>query len=205
MLRTFKINPTIAKYLEGTSWTNDTIISRVNEFTEESATKLAAEISAAHYVSQDTVVIVIDSYGGQVDALSSMISSIQSSVKPVMTVVQGKAMSCGAFLAGFGTVGLRYAAPDSRILFHSMHGGVHGNPDDIKAVSENMMARQKHFCKKLAKHCGNESDKFWLDMLQDKNNADIYLTPKQAVKHKLVDHIGLPTMNIEITYSVTIK
>ena len=74
------------------------VIIRVNEFTEESAKEFANKMAAAHNTGQKVIPIIIDSYGGQVYSLMSMIGSINSSELPVATIIEGKAMSCGAIL-----------------------------------------------------------------------------------------------------------
>jgi len=74
------------------------IIIRVNKFNEESAKKFAQEMAAAHNTGQKVIPVVIDSYGGQVYSLMSMISAIRHAEIPVATIVEGKAMSCGALI-----------------------------------------------------------------------------------------------------------
>ena len=74
------------------------IIVKVNKFTEDSSKKFHQEMAAAHNSGQKVIPIVIDSYGGQVYSLMSMISAIQAAELPVATIVEGKAMSCGAVL-----------------------------------------------------------------------------------------------------------
>ena len=74
------------------------VISRVNEFNEEAAKKFSAEIAQAHSTGQKVIPVIIDSYGGQVYSLMSMISAIKHAELPVATIVEGKAMSCGAIL-----------------------------------------------------------------------------------------------------------
>ncbi len=54
--------------------------------------------------------------------------------------------------------------------------------------------------KTVSLHIGQEED--YLSKLIDKNtDHDIFLTPKQAKKHKLVNHIGCP----KLTTSVHVK
>ena len=86
------------------------IVVRVNKFNEEAAKKFTQDMAAAHNSGQNIIPIVIDSYGGQVYSLMSMISDIKSSDLPVATIVEGKAMSCGAVLFTFGEDGHRYMA-----------------------------------------------------------------------------------------------
>ena len=52
------------------------VIVKVNKFNEESAKKFHQEMAAAHNSGQKVIPIVIDSYGGQVYSLMSMISAI---------------------------------------------------------------------------------------------------------------------------------
>ena len=52
---------------------NNPVIIRVNKFTEESAADFATQMSIAHNTGQSVIPIVIDSYGGQVYSLMSMI------------------------------------------------------------------------------------------------------------------------------------
>lgn len=204
MIRKFNINPTIAPYLKP-EWHGEIVISRVNAFNELAATTLTNEISAAHLSSQDSVIIVVDSYGGEVLSLASMLAALSDSEKSVTTIVQGKAMSCGAYLAGFGTVGKRYCSPDSIIMFHNMGWGTFGNPTDIKTGAEYFEKLQKYWCRKLAKHCGHTDQDYFLNLMKNAGNTDIYMTPKEAQKHKLIDHIKMPSIVAEITFKVTVE
>ena len=63
------------------------VIIRVNKFDEESAKDFASQMSLAHNTGQSVIPVVIDSYGGQVYALMSMISAIKASELPVATIV----------------------------------------------------------------------------------------------------------------------
>lgn len=204
MIRKFNIDPVLAPHLKP-EWHGEIVVSRVNAFDEEAATKLTNEISAAHLSSQDSIIIVVDSYGGQVLSLASMLSALDNSEKPVVTAVQGKAMSCGAYLAAFGSVGHRYCSPDSIIMFHNMGWGVGGNPTDIAAGAEYFEKLQKYWCRKLAKHCGHKDQDYFLDLMKKAGNANVYMTPKEAQKHKLVDHIRMPSITAEIKFTVKVE
>ena len=78
------------------------VIIRVNKFDEDAAKKFDQEMAQAHNTGQKVIPVVIDSYGGQVYSLMSMIGSIKNSELPIATIVEGKAMSCGAILFSFG-------------------------------------------------------------------------------------------------------
>ena len=58
----------------------DPVVIVVNEFNEEAATEFSTAMSLAQNTGQKVIPVVIDSYGGQVYSLMSMISSIKSSI-----------------------------------------------------------------------------------------------------------------------------
>ena len=88
------------------------IVIRVTKFDEASAKSFSALMSKAQNSGQPVVPVIIDSYGGQVYSLMSMIADIKHSKIPVATIVQGKAMSCGAILFSFGSPGKRFMDED---------------------------------------------------------------------------------------------
>ena len=109
------------------------IIVKVNKFTEESAKKFHQDMAMAHNSGQKIIPIVIDSYGGQVYSLMSMVSAIQSAEIPVATIAQGKAMSCGAVLLTFGEDGMRFADPNATVMIHDVSSGGRGKIEELKA------------------------------------------------------------------------
>ena len=109
------------------------IIIRVNKFDEEAAKKFDHEIAIAHNTGQKVIPVVIDSYGGQVYSLMSMIGSISGSELPVATIVEGKAMSCGAILFSFGEQGLRFMDPNATLMIHDVSSGMLGKVEELKA------------------------------------------------------------------------
>ena len=61
------------------------VIVVVNKFDEQSADDFRNKFSMAQSTGQKVVPVVIDSYGGQVYSLMSMISTIRSSPLPIVT------------------------------------------------------------------------------------------------------------------------
>ena len=96
------------------------VVIRVRSFTEAAAKEFSNLVTKAQNTGQPVLPVIIDSYGGQVYSLMSMISDIKHSKIPVATIVQGKAMSCGAILSSFGAEGKRYMDPDSTVMIHDV-------------------------------------------------------------------------------------
>ena len=109
------------------------VIIRVNKFTEDSVKDFQSKVALAHNTGQKVIPIIIDSYGGQVYSLLAMISAIKHSDLPVATIVEGKAMSCGALLFSFGEEGMRFMDPDATVMIHDVSSMGWGKVEEIKA------------------------------------------------------------------------
>lgn len=175
------------------------------EFCEEMAEDFANAFHAAENTGQAIIPVVIDSYGGDVYALMSMIDVIESSSVPVATIVTGKAMSAGAALLTCGTEGLRFAAPNATIMIHSAwESGLSGNADEVKVGADELMRLNKRVLEIMSKNCGHDKEHFQ-KLVAQKKNTDWYLQPKEALKHKIVNAVRLPEFNVEVKMHVEFK
>lgn len=181
----------------------DPTIITINDFTEESAKKFQDQMSLAQNSGQKVVPIEIDSFGGQVYSLMSMIAAIKASRIPVATVVQGKAMSCGAILASFGADGLRFMDKDATLMIHDVSSYAFGKIEDLKADAREADRLNKKVYTMMARNCGKPDD-YFTKLIHDKGHADWFLDAKEAKKHGLIDHIRMPEMNIKVTVDIDV-
>ena len=172
----------------------------VTKFDEDSARTFAQEMSQAHAHSQDIIPVVIDSFGGDVYSALSMIAEIRAAECPVATIVRGKAMSAGSFLAACGTPGYRYCDPEATYMIHEVSSMTWGKVSDIKADSVETTRLNNRLFRILADRCDQDSE-YFLDLVHEKNHADWYLSAGQAKKHNLVDHVRLPKMSVNVKLS----
>ena len=170
----------------------------VTNFDENSAKEFAVEINQAHDTGQAIIPVIIDSFGGDVYSVLSMIAEIKASDLPVATIVKGKAMSAGSFLAAAGTPGYRYCDPEATYMIHEVSSMTWGKVSDIKADSDECSRLNSRLFKLLADNC-KQSPEYFLDLIHEKKHADWFLNAVQAKKHNLVDHIRLPKMDIKIS------
>ena len=197
MIWTSKISPLI-KEIE---LRRQPIIIRVNKFDEKSATDFATKMALAHNSGQQVIPIVIDSYGGQVYSLMSMVAAIEASDLPVATIVEGKAMSCGAVLLTFGEQGMRFAAPNATVMIHDVSSGGHGKIEELKAdVKEAERLDEKIFTM-MARNCGKKDDYFKKKVFS-KKHADWFMDAQEAKKHGLVNHLRVPKLNIKVEVDI---
>lgn len=176
------------------------IVIRVNKFTEEAVKDFCQNFNLAHQTGQSIIPIVIDSYGGQVHSLLAMIAEIENTPLKVATVCVGKAMSCGAILLACGTVGLRFAGEHSTIMVHQVSAGSIGKVEDMKVSVKEADRLNKLIFEKMSKACGQKSN-YFLNLLDTHKNTDWYLTSKNAKAYKIIDHIGVPTLKVNVSIS----
>ena len=180
------------------------VIITVNEFDEESTQKFSELMCQAQNSGQKVIPVIIDSYGGQVYSLLSMISMINSSSIPVATIIQGKAMSCGALLASFGTKGMRYMDPDSTLMIHDISSVAFGKVEELKSNARESERLNKKLYRMMAKNCDRPED-YFIDLIHDKGHADWFLESEEALKHGIVDHIKIPELKININVDIFLE
>ena len=195
---------TISPLLKEVELRKAPVIIRVNKFNEDSAKKFSNEVAQAHNTGQEIIPIVIDSYGGQVYSLMSMIATINNAELPIATIIEGKAMSCGAILSSFGAEGHRYMDPHATMMIHDVSSMEVGKVEEIKASAEETERLNQLVYKAMAKNCGHPA-KYFLNLVHQRGHADWYLDAREAKKHDLVSHLRLPTLYVDIDVKIKMK
>tara|TARA_B100000131_G_C18118827_1_gene612148 strand:+ start:1482 stop:2087 length:606 start_codon:yes stop_codon:yes gene_type:complete len=171
------------------------VVIRVRKFDEASAKEFSGAVSRAQNTGQPILPVIIDSYGGQVYSLMSMISDIKNSRIPVATIVQGKAMSCGAILFSFGEEGHRYVDPDATVMIHDVSSMNWGKVEEIKSSAEETERLNKKVYQMMAENCGKHKD-YFLEIIHEKGHADWFLEADECIKHNLANHAYIPALKI---------
>ena len=177
------------------------VIVVVNKFDEQSADDFRNKFSMAQSTGQKVVPVVIDSYGGQVYSLMSMISTIRSSPLPVATIVEGKAMSCGAVLVTCGEDGMRFMDPDATVMIHDVASGQYGKNEEIKASAAETDRLNKKIFQIMARNCGKPDD-YFLKQIHERGHADWFLEAEECKDIGLVNHLRIPTFDVKIDVSI---
>ena len=177
------------------------VIITVNKFDEKSAKEFQEHVALAHNTGQSVIPIVIDSYGGDAYSLMAMISAINNSDIPVATIVEGKAMSCGAILFSFGKQGLRFMDPDSTVMIHDVSSMERGKVEEIKASAEETERLNQKVYTMMARNCGKRDD-YFLKLVHKKGHADWFLDAIECKKHGLANHLRVPQLNINISVDI---
>ena len=179
-------------------------IARVTKFDETSAKAFSTAVMKAQNTGQPVLPVIIDSYGGQVYSLMSMISDIKHSRIPIATIVQGKAMSCGAILFSFGAEGMRYMDPDATVMIHDVSSMEHGKVEELKASADESERLNQKIYSMMAENCGHHRD-YFLDIVHEKGHADWFLEADACKKHNLANHLRVPELKIRATIDFEFK
>jgi ATP-dependent Clp protease protease subunit len=176
----------------------------VTKFDEESAQDFRIHLME-HAKGDPTkpVIVYIDSYGGNADALATMIESMDDTPNHIITVCIGKAMSAGAILLSHGDT--RLIGPNSRVMVHEMSSGAHGDVHDIYADAIAVKRLNERFMGLLAKNCGFKGGYAALRKhIKSQDGRDKYLDANEALKFGIVDAIGMPHIMAEVQYKLIV-
>ncbi len=174
-------------------------VIRVNNFTTAAVNLFRKQMEHALNFQQSIIPVVIDSYGGGVYALLAMVDILEKAKKVacIPTIVEGKAMSCGAILYSCGTEGYRYCAPNATVMIHDVSSMSFGKSGDLEADAAEVKRLNRLLYRKMADNTGNEQDYFF-DLVQSRGRADWFLTPRETKKHKLSNKLHLPELQIDV-------
>tara|TARA_R100000808_G_C2127995_1_gene137819 strand:+ start:613 stop:1215 length:603 start_codon:yes stop_codon:yes gene_type:complete len=199
-----KVTKTYSPLLKDPELLREPIIIRVNEFNNRAAKDFATQVTRAHNTGQPVIPVIIDSYGGQVYSLMSMISAIKHAELPVATIIEGKAMSCGAILFSFGDDGLRFMDPDATLMIHDVSSGMWGKIEEIKASAAEAERLNQKVYRMMATNCGKKED-YFLEMIHERGHTDWFLDAAEANKHNLANQIRVPKFNVTANVNINFE
>ena len=167
----------------------------VTDFTAEAALEFRDKVmEAAENDPTKPIIVYISSYGGLVDALASMIETIDEVPNPIVTVCIGQAMSCGAVLLSHGDI--RFVGRHSRVMVHEVSSGTIGNVHDMSSDADEVKRLNKWFMGLLAKNCGIKGGYNALrKMIKNQDGRDRYMNAEEAVKFGIADAVGMPKLS----------
>lgn len=175
----------------------------VNKFDEASAKTFREEMDKAEDSYQTIIPIVIDSFGGSVYSLLSMIDSVKSSKKKICTIVSGKAMSCGAILFTCGSQGYRYMGPLATLLIHDVSTFAVGKVEEIKADAAEAARLDTLIYSIMDKNCGKQQG-YFKNIVHERGHADWHLTSEDCLFHGITNYNHLPRFKAQATVSFDI-
>ncbi|XP_054743562.1 ATP-dependent Clp protease proteolytic subunit [Anastrepha obliqua] len=126
----------------------------------------------------------INSPGGVVTAGLAIYDTMQYVKPPISTWCVGQASSMGSLLLTAGTSGMRYSLPNARIMIHQPSGGAQGQATDIQIQAEEIIKLKQQLINIYVKHTKQS-----YDTLQKSMERDNFMSPEEAKKMGLIDHV----------------
>jgi len=173
------------------------------EINEETASNFRRDLEVAEgnalNAGQKILPICIDSFGGDIYSLLSMIDAVDA-IDPnitIATVIEGKAMSAAAAFATCGHAGHRYMGPLATMMIHSASGGSEGTVEAVVNDTRELKRLYDMALDRMARNCNLKKD-FFLKKIKE-NGPEWYIKAKEAKKVGLISHIGIPVMRVKIT------
>ncbi len=179
---------------------NDIVVKVFGEITLASASEFQSSLLSLDKKYLDFIPIVINSTGGEVDALMMMIACMEQCVTPLCTVCAGLCASSAAVLFCFGSDNLRFMYPNSHLMFHEFSMACSESKGcDIRATHSHYSKIDKLLNKKIEKHVGLPNNFF-----EDMGHVDSFLSAKDALKHGICTFVGYPSLRIECTFKMSL-
>lgn len=180
-------------------------VIRVGGIDEESVPLFAKAMNQAHQTGQPIIPIVIDSFGGDVYAFFSMVDVIRTAKVPIATIVEGKAMSCGAALFTCGAEGYRYMGPNATLMFHdvSMEEQT-GKTEEVKVGAKETDRLNRKMWRLMEKNIKKPTG-YLSKCIESRGHTDWYMPAKEAVKHNIANHIRIPMMRTVVSVTMGLE
>ena len=134
-------------------------------------------------------------------SLMSMISAINASELPVATIVEGKAMSCGAILFSFGEEGYRFMDPNATVMIHDVSSMEWGKVEEMKAGAAEADRLNTIIYTMMAQNCGKKDD-YFMKIVDKKKHADWFLDAAEAKKHNMANQLRVPKLAIKVSVDI---
>jgi ATP-dependent Clp protease protease subunit len=163
----------------------DRIVFLGSQVNDEVANSIVAQMLFLQKDSPESDIhFYINSPGGSVSAGMAIYDTMQFVTCDVATYCIGQAASMGAVLVAAGTAKKRFALPNSRIMIHQPMAGMEGTAEEILIHAKEYKRVKERLNKILIKHTGHSMKK-----IENDTDRDNFMTPEEALKYKLIDHV----------------
>lgn len=133
---------------------------------------------------QKDIYLYINSPGGVVTSGFSIYDTMNYIKPDVCTICIGQAASMGAFLLSCGTLGKRFALPNSRIMIHQPLGGARGQATDIEIQAKEILRLKSILNDILAKNTKQK-----LSKIEKDTDRDFFMSAAEAKEYGLIDKV----------------
>jgi len=174
-------------------------IELLYEIDEDTVTEVSEKISAAEMSGQPYLPVYISSPGGCCYSAIAIVNMFKTCKIPIWTIIMSQASSAAAVLFSCGE--RRFVAPGAQAMIHEVSvGGGFGmtKSTDLESDAKHTRKLQRQLFKIMADNCGHPS-KYWIDLIKQKHNTDVWLNADDMAQHKLMTDAGVPILNAHVS------
>ena len=162
----------------------DRIILLNGEIDDTTANVVVSELLYLDSLNNEDISIYINSPGGSVSAGLAIYDTMNFIKSDVSTICLGMAASMASFLLSSGTIGKRYALPNSEVMIHQPLGGVEGQATEIKIAAEHILKIRDKL-----NHILSINTKQDIKTIEYDTERDNYMDADDALEYGLIDVI----------------
>lgn len=134
--------------------------------------------------SEKDITMYINSPGGSVTSMWSIIDTMNLIKPNVSTVCIGMAASAASLILANGAKGKRLILPHAEVMIHQPLGGAEGQASDISIRANHILKTKDLLHKFMSEKTGQTVEKLEKDM-----DRDFYMDAEESVKYGIVDKI----------------
>jgi ATP-dependent Clp protease, protease subunit len=164
---------------------DERIILLAEDFNDTMASIIVAQL--LYLQSEDAtkdITMYINSPGGSVVSMWSIIDTMNLIKPDVSTVCIGMAASAASLTLANGAKGKRFILPNAVVMIHQPSGGAQGQVSDIEIIAKVLMKSKEKLHKFMADKTGQPVKKLEKDM-----DRDTYLDAQESLDYGIVDKI----------------
>jgi ATP-dependent Clp protease protease subunit len=151
---------------------------------ESVAGDVAAQLLALDADSDEPITLVVDSPGGDVSGLFTILDTMCTLQAKVKTRCVGMAASSAAVILAAGT-GVRSATPNARIMLHQPHGGIQGaTSKDIEIAAKEFLFLKARLEQILSERSGQT-----LERIRTDTDRDFWMSASEALAYGIIDRV----------------
>ncbi|KAF2316099.1 hypothetical protein GH714_041051 [Hevea brasiliensis] len=128
--------------------------------------------------------LFINCPGGSLSATMAIYDVVQLVRADVSTVALGISASTASIILGGGTIGKRFAMPNTRIMIHQPLGGASGQAIDVEIQAREIMHNKNNVIRIISGFTGRTTEQVQKDIDRDR-----YMSPIEAVEYGIIDGV----------------
>ena len=164
---------------------DERIIMLTDDFQDDMASSIVSQLLfLASEDSTKDITMYINSGGGSVTSMWSIIDTMNLIKPDVSTICIGMAASAASLTLANGAKGKRYILPHAEVMIHQPSGGASGMASDIEIKAKHIMRTKNLLHEFMSQKTGQTIKKLEKDM-----DRDTFLNAQEAVDYGIVDKI----------------